>query len=143
MSRPHQELGVTCGDCTSPLGWRTRVFWQLMWLRLHGNKIRFVLGEIKALRFTPWVHRAEGPCHGQDEAAVIPCTVLLPRFRYGTNNTLGDLSFRHTGFDAPRLLRRAIQARYGASERADESPNLHTGNIHDIHPRENHVCIHL
>ncbi|KAL6894818.1 hypothetical protein GGI43DRAFT_132981 [Trichoderma evansii] len=40
----HQELGVTCGDCTSPLGWRTRVFWQLMWLRLHGNKIRFVLG---------------------------------------------------------------------------------------------------
>lgn len=38
---------MTCGDCTSPLGWRTRVLWQLMWLRLHGNKIRFVLGEIK------------------------------------------------------------------------------------------------
>lgn len=82
---------MTCGDCTSPLGWRTRVFWQLMWLRLHGNKIRFVLGEIKALRFIPWVYRAERRWDGQDEAAVIPCTVLLPAF--GTNNSLGVFFF--------------------------------------------------
>ncbi|KAL7895953.1 hypothetical protein HDV64DRAFT_70949 [Trichoderma sp. TUCIM 5745] len=33
--------------------------------------------EIKALRFIPWVYRAQGPWHGQDEAAVTPCTVLL------------------------------------------------------------------
>lgn len=132
---------MTCGDCTSPLGWRTRAFWQLMWLRLHGNKIRFVLGRsrrsIHSMGLSCWTAMGLGKRSGSD--------TYLAQFCYlGSvlNNSPAVLSSDIRAFTHPVYsIEPAQQGTERACRQISQSPHLQYTSTGE--PRGNHVCIHL
>jgi hypothetical protein len=133
---PCPDLGVSTssgawGDLWRlylPLGWRTRVFWQFMWLRLPGNKIRFVLGRSK--RFDSFhgfiVLRGDGTGKTRRGGSGTLHGSLGNWVRY--EQLAGSLGFEYSDIYAPRLLRRASQARFSTeqavSRRISQSPRL-------------------
>lgn len=70
------------------------MLWQLMWLRLHGNKIRFVLGDQGASIHSMGLSCSRAMARGRRSRS--DTLHNFATLDSGTSNTLGGLSFRRT-----------------------------------------------